>query len=161
MFTLSQRMNDTAAVSGNEGIVYITYPDGRRKILANCLSFEFSQKFTSTTIPILGLRNKVNKKGLGECSGNIKMHYNCSDFREAVEEYKNTGKDSFYDLLIVNSDPNTPVGTQSVFIRGVNFTEMPIALLDTEADYLTETLPFTANGWDMNGKFNENGLRDA
>lgn len=160
-FTLDQRMDTQAVISGNDAIVYITFPDGRRKILGDLLSMTVTQKYDKAKIPILGLRNKVSKKSLGECTGTMKIHYNTSVFREAALEYQKTGVDSYYNLLVVNEDANGVVGRQVIVLKGVNFDEVPVAMIDAEAEYLTEDLPFTVNDWDIEGSFNDVGMRDA
>ena len=62
---------------------------------------------------------------------------------------------------MVNEDPNSGVGRQTVIFYGLNFDEMPLALIDAESDYLTEELSFTANGWDLENVFGAGGLLDA
>lgn len=161
MFTIDQRMDGRAVISGNDAIVFLTFPDGRRKILGNILSMTVTQKYDKAKIPILGLRNKVSRKNLGECTGTMKIHYNTSVFREAALEYQKTGKDTFYNLLVVNEDANGVVGRQAVVLKGVNFDEMPVAMIDAEAEYLTEDLPFTVNSWDLEGSFNDVAMKNA
>lgn len=160
-FLMSERMEDRAVVSGNDAIAYMIFPDGRRKVLANMLSCDARQTYTKTKYPILGKRTKPAKKGQGEITGTMKLHYNTSVFREAALEYQKTGQDSFYDIQLVNEDPNSGVGRQTVILYGLNFDEMPLALIDAEADYLTEDLPFTANSWDLENIFGDGGLIDA
>lgn len=160
MFTLDQRMDEMAAVSGTEGICYAMLPDGRRPILANVLKFEAKVKFQKKAIPILGRKTKANKKGLAEGTGSMTMHYNTSIFREMAQEYKNTGRDGYFDLMIVNDDEGSIVGTQKVVLKRVNFDELTVAMLDAESEYLTEDLAFTFDDWDLREGFNTKGLRE-
>ena len=161
MFSLAERMDEQAVVSGNDAIAYLILPDGRRKVWANILNFEASESYSKTKYPILGRRTKPARKGPGEVAGKVKMHYNTSTFREAALEYKKTGKDAFYNVQVVNEDPNSGVGRQTVIFYGLNFDEMPLALIDAESEYLTEELSFTANDWDLENVFGAGGLLDA
>ena len=91
-FNLAERMERGAVVSGNDAIIYIILPDGRRLVLANVIKFSSEVNYSKTSYPILGLQNKPHKKGTGEISGSMTLHYNCSIFREGMLEYKKTQK---------------------------------------------------------------------
>ena len=160
-FNLAERMERGAVVSGNDAIIYIILPDGRRLVLANVIKFSSEVNYSKTSYPILGLQNKPHKKGTGEISGSMTLHYNCSIFREGMLEYKKTQKDAYYDLQVVNEDPDSGVGRQTVIFYGVNFDSLPLALVDAESEYLTEDLKFTANDWDLENVFSEDGLKQA
>lgn len=158
MFELRHTMQDDAVVAGTEGQCLIILPDGRRKVLANILSLEATVKYTKKEIVIMGRRVKPSKKGAGSLSGTMKMYYNTSVFREAAKAYKDAGKDSYYDLLIINHDEDSIVGQQRVMLYGVNFDEELIAYLDAESEQLTETKTFTFNDYELENVFNQNAL---
>lgn len=158
MFTLDQRMDYDSSVSGTEGIVFILFPDGRRKILANVIKFEAKLKYTKKQIPILGRKTKANKKGLGEGTGSMTMHFNTSVFREMAKQYNQRSRDGFFDLLVVNDDADSNVGAQKILLKQVNFDEVTLSVLDAEAEYIEETMPFTFNDWDLLEGFNGRAL---
>ena len=157
----SEIMDDQIVVNGTEARVYLLFPDGRRKIWANLTKFNVQIDYSKTQYPVLGMRTKPSRKGAGTITGSLTQHYNCSEFREAALEYQNSGVDSSYDVQIVNEDPNSGVGRQSVILYGLNFDSIPLAMLDTESEYLTEDLSFTANSFDIENSFSSGGLKDA
>nr|DAW36889.1 MAG TPA: tail tube protein [Caudoviricetes sp.] len=160
-FTLAQRMDRGAVVSGNEALALAILPSGRRLILANFIKFKASLSHSNSKVPILGRRNKTNRRGQGEISVEATAHYNCSTFREIELEHKKNGSDYTFDLQIINNDPGSSVGRQVVILYGVSWDEIPLAMFDAEADYVTEDLSGTADDWDMENVFNENGLKQA
>lgn len=160
-FDIADRMELDATTSGNMSIVYALFADGRRKILANLIKMDAKIEYGKTQYPILGLTVKPSKKGPGTITGSMTLHYNTSVWRECAMEYKKTGKDTYFDLQIVNDDPDNGLGKQSVILYGVNFDSIQLALVDAEAEYLTEELAFTANDWDLESSFAEGGMKNA
>lgn len=154
-------MDDRLIVNGTEARAYLLFPDGRRKAWANLIKFSAQIDYSKTQYPVLGMRTKPSRKGQGTITGSSTQHYNASEFREAALEYQNTGVDSYYDVQIVNEDPNSGIGRQTVVLYGLNFDSVPLALIDAEADYLTEDLSFTANSFDLENVFGTGGLKDA
>ena len=112
-------------------------------------------------MPILGRRNKTNRRGQGEISIEATAHYNCSTFREIELEHKKNGSNYTFDLQVINNDPSSSVGRQVIVFYDVSWDDIPLAMFDAEADYLTEDLSGTADDWDMENVFNENGLKQA
>lgn len=160
-FSLSERMDSTAVVSGNEALIYLILPDGRRKIAGNVIKMDAEAQYSKTEYPVLGYRIKPNKKGPGSIKVKMTLHYNTSVFREAALEFQKTGKDSYYDMQLINEDDNSGLGRQTVLLYGVNWDNMPLFKADAESDYLTEDLTGTANDWDLDNVFTDGGLIDA
>lgn len=160
-FTLAQRMDRDAVVSGNEALALAILPSGRRLIMANFIKFKATLSHSSSKVPILGRRNKTNRRGQGEISIEATAHYNCSTFREIELEHKKNGSNYTFDLQVINNDPSSSVGRQVIVFYDVSWDDIPLAVFDAEADYLTEDLSGTADDWDMENVFNENGLKQA
>lgn len=148
-------------VSGTDARVYATFPDGRRFNMGNFIKFEAKQEYSKTKAPILGNRGGGNRKGTPSNKITGTMHYNNSIFREYALEFKNDGRDLFFDMTIVNEDPTSTVGRQEIFLNGVNMDSVVVAKFDAEADYLDEDFSATFEDWDMGTKFNNTGVRNA
>ena len=70
-------------------------------------------------------------------------------------EYAKTGKDQYFKLQVINEDPTSAIGRQTVTLIDVNIDEADIAKLDTEAEFLDETINFTFSDVDMPEEFAE------
>ncbi|MOA68703.1 Phage-like element PBSX protein XkdM [compost metagenome] len=53
------------------------------------------------------------------------------------------GKDTSFDVQIVNEDPSSSIGTQTVVLKNVNLNSVIMAKLDTESEALEEDIEFT------------------
>jgi len=89
------------------------------------------------------------------------MHFITSIFREMAQRYNTRSRDGFFDLLIVNDDADSNVGAQKMLLKQVNFDEITLSVLDAEAEYIEETMPFTFNDWDLLEGFNGRALIQA
>ena len=67
--------------------------------------------------------------------------------------YIRTGKDVYFDLVVVNDDGNSSFGRQTVVLRGCNLNAVVLAKLDVNADNLDETVEFTFDGAELLDSF--------
>jgi hypothetical protein len=141
-------------VAGGAGEVYATI-NNKRYNFAHVIDLEATAKKKKTTIPILGRRNGGNKTTGLEYTGKATFHYNTSIMRELVYEYKETGKDTYFEIQVTNEDDTTSLGRQTVVLQGVNLDSSVIAKIDVKSDdYLTEEIDFTYEDFEMPEKFN-------
>jgi hypothetical protein len=56
-------------------------------------------------------------------------------------------------MIVVNEDPTSSVGLQSVVLKGCNLDGGVIAKFDAGAEYLEEDIDFTFEDWQMKDKF--------
>ena len=88
-----------------------------------------------------------------EYTGKCKFHLNSSIFIKILEEFKNTGKDLYFDIQVVNEDPTSGAGRQEIWLRDCNVDGLTIASFDADGDYLTDEMDFTFEDWSLGESF--------
>ena len=68
-------------------------------------------------------------------------------------QFQETGKDVYFDIQIINEDPTSSVGRQTVILKNCNLDGGIIAKFDADADYLEDEFDFTFESWEMPEKF--------
>lgn len=124
------------------GQCYVTI-EGRRYNFMQAIEVEASIKKKKVQVPILGKPGKGNKSVGWEGSGKAKFHYNTSIFRKMMEDYKNTGKDVYFDMQIINEDKGSGVGRQEIMLIGCNLDSAILAKFNADGEYLEEDMDFT------------------
>jgi hypothetical protein len=106
-------------------------------------------------VPILGKTNTSKRSAGWSGSGTLTIYYVTSLFRKLMEEYVKTGKDFWFDLMIVNEDPVSSAGKQTVVLKNCNLDSVIIAKFDASSDdMLEEELPFTFDDVEIIDQFN-------
>ena len=106
-------------------------------------------------MPILGKTGRGNRSTGWVGKGSAKFHYNTSIFRRLLKEYKNTGQDIYFDIQVVNEDPSSDVGRQSVILIDCNIDGGILAKFDAEGEYLDEEMEFTFEDFKIVEEFNK------
>lgn len=125
----------------------------RRYNLMQAINLEAKFEKTKVKVPILGKTGKGNKATGWSGTGSAKFHFNTSIFRQMMLEYKNTGKDVYFDMQISNEDPTSTVGRQTIVLMGCNIDGGILAKFDADGDYLDEDLNFTFEDFSMPESF--------
>ena len=68
-------------------------------------------------------------------------------------EYKNTGKDVYFDMQIINEDPTSTVGKQEIMLLDCNIDGGILAKFDADGEYLDEDMDFTFEDFSMPEEF--------
>lgn len=147
-------MNSQDAVSASLGECFIEMPDDRRYKFMSAINIEAKMEKNKAEIPILGKTGKGNKSTGWTGTGSATFHYNTSLFREIMQEYKDSGKDIYFDMVITNNDSSTNVGSQTIILKNCNINSIILAKLDADGEYLDEEFDFTFDDWKLNKKFN-------
>jgi len=106
-------------------------------------------------VPILGKTNTSKRSAGWSGSGTLTIYYVTSLFRKLMEEYVKTGKDFWFDLMIVNEDPVSSAGKQTVVLKNCNLDSVIVAKFDASSDdMLEEELPFTFDDVEIIDQFN-------
>lgn len=145
-------MNGKDAISGSLGKCFVTIGNNRYNFM-QAISLEASMEKTKTEVPILGKTGKGNKATGWKGTGSAKFHFNTSIFREILQNYAKTGEDMYFDIQIVNEDPTSSVGKQTIMLIGCNMDSGLIAKFDADADYLEDEFDFTFEDWKLMDKF--------
>ena len=83
------------------------------------------------------------------------VYYVTSLFREKMLEYMKTGVDTSFDIVIINEDPQSGCGVQSMVLKNCNLDKVVLAKLDVSEDFLDEELSFTFEDAEMLSQFDE------
>ena len=146
MGNVTMKAKDTLAAALAE--CFVTIGD-RRYNFMQAINLEAKFEKNKTEVPILGKTGKGNKatgwKGTGSCTA----HYNTSIFRQMMLDYKNTGKDVYFDIQITNEDKTSGAGRQTIILKDCNIDGGILAKFDADADYLDEDMDFTFEDFEM------------
>lgn len=149
MFMLEQD-----AISGKMAKAFATI-NGNVEELFYAKTGNGSVEKTKTDVPLLGKTNIGSKSTGWKGTGTLTMHYITSTFRRLMIDYIKTGRDFYFDLQIVNEDPQSRAGKQTVVLKNCNIDSMILVQFDaTTDDPLEEELPFTFDDADILNQFN-------
>lgn len=145
---------ETDAISGKMAKAYVTIND-RTEELFYAKTGEATIEKTKADVPVLG-KNNTPKRSVGwSGTGTLTIYYVTSTFRQLMRNYIQTGQDFWFDLMIVNEQPGSSAGKQTVFIKGCNLDSVIAARFDaTSDDMLEEEMPFTFSDYDIQEQFN-------
>lgn len=139
-------------ISGQEGRAYATI-GGEQHEMFYIKSLEATVEKSKVEVKTLGRRGTQHKANGWNGTGSMTIYYVTSKFRDLMQKYVKDGIDTYFEIQVVNEDPNSSIGKQTVNLTGVNLDSVIIAKLDTEADLLDEEVAFTFEGFDVATRF--------
>ena len=148
----AETMEGKDAISGSMAKCFITIENNRYNFM-NAIKIEAKVDKTKTKVPILGKTGKGNKATGWEGTGSATFHFNNSVLRTYLERYARTGEDFYFDMQLVNGDPTSQVGKQTIVLIGCNIDGAVLAKFDADADYLEEDMDFTFEDYKMPDAF--------
>lgn len=151
---MGQIMNAKDAVCASMAECYVTI-DKKRYNFMQAIELEAKMTKTKMDVPILGKTGKGNKATGWKGTGKAKFHYNSSVFREVLYRFKEKGEDMYFDIQVVNEDPTSAVGRQTVILKDCNLDGGILTKFNAGADFLQEEYSFTFEDWEMPEKFIE------
>lgn len=146
------------AISGKEGALYATIENnGKKEVkqVAECKNISAKITKNKTEFKALGYRGTQHKATGWTGTGTMVIHYASSRWAKMMIDYAKDGIDVYFKLQVINEDPTSSLGRQTVTLIDVNLDEAEIAKLDTEADFLDQSMNFTFSGVEMPDKFKE------
>ena len=146
-------MKGKDAISGSLAKCFITVGNKRYNFM-QAINVKAEMEKNKVEVPILGKTGKGNKAAGWKGTGSATFHFNTSVFREILQEYTRTGKDIYFDMQLVNEDPTSSVGKQTIMLIDCNLDGGIIAQFDADADYLEDEFDFTFEDWKLMDKFN-------
>lgn len=147
-----KHMKAEDAISGKEGALFAII-DGNVEQVAECKNINAKITKNKSEFKALGYRGTQNKATGWTGAGTLVIHYASSKWAKMMIGYAKTGVDTYFTLQIINNDPTSKLGEQKVTLYDVNFDEAEIAKLDTEAEFLDESMSFTFSDADMDSEF--------
>lgn len=139
-------------ISGQEGRAYATI-DGDVEEMFYVKSLEAKAEKQKTEVKTLNKRGTQHKANGWVGTGNMTIYYTTTRFRQLMLDYIKTGKDTYFDIMIVNEDPSSSIGKQTVVLKSVNLDSVIMAKVDTESEVLEEDIDFTFDDVDVPDSF--------
>ncbi|MBC3516376.1 phage tail tube protein [Neobittarella massiliensis] len=148
-------LNAQDTISGKEGRAYAKI-NGNNEELFFAKTIEANVEKAKAEVKVMGKRMTGHKTIGMSGTGSMTIYYLSPLFRSLLGEYKDTGRDLFFDLVIENDDPASAAGKQTVLLMGVNFDTTVLAMLDADSeDPLQEEIEFTFEDFDILTAFNK------
>ena len=139
-------------VSGQAGRAYANI-DGRNQELLYLKSIDATVTKRKTAVRTLGHTGDQFKAAGWSGKGKMVIYYMTTLFREQMLQYMQSGKDSYFDIVVINEDVNTDTGRQTVVLKNCNLDSVALAKLNVEADNLDEEVSFTFDGAEIQDSF--------
>lgn len=145
-------MRQDDAINGKSGTGYVTI-DGNRYELIQIKNFETDMELEIASFYTLGSLIKKHKvTGMeGKWSGTI--FYGTPIFKELVLEFKSTGYFPPIEFQIVNDDPASAAGRQTIVYKHCLPDSVALSKMDLDSEILEEDLSGTFDDFDIPEKF--------
>ena len=144
-------------ISGQEVVATMVVKnlDGKRinETMFWAKNLEASIKIDKTELRTIGKRGAQNKPTGWTGTGSMNIYYITSLFRRMMMQYVKTGVPVYFDMTVINSDPGSTVGTQTVVLKNCSLDSIIIAKFDVEAEVLDESVEFTFDDVDLLDNF--------
>jgi len=139
-------------ISGQEGSAFMTI-DGKNKEMFYLKNIESKVEKEKSEVKTLGKRMTQSKTTGASGSGSMTIYAVTSEFVQMAVDFMKKGADPYFTIKVTNEDPNSSIGRQTVLLKNVNLDSIPIANLDTEAEFLEQDIDFTFDDVDLLEKF--------
>lgn len=139
-------------ISGQEGRAYATI-EGRVEEMFYVKNIEATADKNKTEVKTLGRRGTQHKANGWTGTGSMTIYYVTSLFRKLMLDYIKTGRDTYFDITIINEDDGSTIGKQTTVLRDVNLDSVVMAKIDTESEVLEEDADFTYEDVDILDEF--------
>ena len=136
-------------ISGKEGVAYAKI-NGNNEELFFAKTIEASVEKAKSEIKAIGRRMTGHKTTGMSGSGKMTLYYLTPLFRQMLKQYKDTGVDIYFDLVVENNDPSSSAGKQTTLLMD----SVVLTKLDGDSDDpLEEDADFTFEDYDILQEF--------
>ena len=140
-------------ISGKEGVAYAKI-NGNNEELFFAKTIEASVEKAKSEIKAIGRRMTGHKTTGMRGSGKMTLYYLTPLFRQMLKQYKDTGVDIYFDLVVENNDPSSSAGKQTTLLMDCNLDSVVLTKLDGDSDDpLEEDADFTFEDYDILQEF--------
>jgi hypothetical protein len=139
-------------ISGKEGRAYATI-NGRVEEMFFAKNIEARAEKQKSEVKVLGRRATQNKATGWSGTGSMTIYYVTPLFRKMMLQYIKNGKDTYFDMTVINEDPSSSIGKQTTVLKNVNLDSTIMAKLDVDAETLDEDMDFTYDDVDILDQF--------
>lgn len=148
-------LNAPDTISGREGRAYAKI-NGNNEELFFAKSVEASVEKSKSEVKAIGKRMTGHKTTGANGTGSMTLYYLTPLLRQMLKEWKDTGVDVYFDLVVENDDPASSAGKQSILLMGCNLDSVVLTKLDGDSDDpLDEDADFTFEDFDILEAFNK------
>lgn len=148
-------LNAPDTISGKEGRAYAKI-NGNNEDLFMAKNIESTVEKAKSEVKAIGKRMTGHKTTGGNGTGSMTLYYLTPLFRDMIKQWKETGVDVYFDMVVENEDPSSAAGKQSVLLIGCNLDSVVLAKLDGDSDDpLDEDIDFTFEDFDILTPFNQ------
>ena len=142
-------------ISGKEGVAYAKI-NGNNEELFFAKTIEATVEKAKSEIKAIGRRMTGHKTTGLNGTGSMTLYYLTPLFRQMLKQYKDTGVDIYFDLVVENSDPSSSAGKQTTLLMDCNLDSVLLTKLDADSDDpLEEDADFTFEDYDILEEFNK------
>lgn len=142
-------LNAPDTISGKEGRAYAKI-NGNNEELFMAKNIESTVEKAKSEVKAIGKRMTGHKTTGGNGTGSMTLYYLTPLFRDMIKQWKETGVDVYFDMVVENDDPESSAGKQSVLLIGCNLDSTVLAKLDGDSDDpLDEDVDFTFEDFDI------------
>lgn len=140
-------------ISGKEGVAYAKI-GGNNEELFFAKTIEASVEKAKSEIKAIGRRMTGHKTTGMSGGGKMTLYYLTPLFRQMLKQYKDTGVDIYFDLVVENNDPSSSAGKQTTLLMDCNLDSVVLTKLDGDSDDpLEEDADFTFEDYDILQEF--------
>lgn len=142
-------LNAPDTISGKEGRAYAKV-DGNNEDLFFAKTIESTVEKSKSEVKAIGKRMTGHKTTGGNGTGSMTLYYMTPLFRQMIKQWKETGQDIYFDMVIENDDQESSAGKQSVLLIDCNLDSVVLGKLDGDSDDpLDEDVDFTFEDFDI------------
>lgn len=142
-------LNAPDTISGKEGRAYAKI-DGNNEDLFFAKTIESTVEKSKSEVKAIGKRMTGHKTTGGNGTGSMTLYYMTPLFRQTIKQWKETGQDIYFDMVIENDDQESSAGKQSVLLIDCNLDSVVLGKLDGDSDDpLDEDVDFTFEDFDI------------
>ena len=142
-------LNAPDTISGKEGRAYAKI-DGNNEDLFFAKTIESTVEKSKSEVNAIGKRMTGHKTTGGNGIGSMTLYYMTPLFRQMIKQWKETGQDIYFDMVIENDDQESSAGKQSVLLIDCNLDSVVLGKLDGDSDDpLDEDVDFTFEDFDI------------
>ena len=129
-------------INGIEGSVIATI-NGNVREMAEITKLEATAEKTKTEFKSLGNRSTQTKANGWKGTGSGTMRYGSKVLRDMMLSYIETGKDTFFDIVVTNDDPEFDGKKIVTKLGRCNIDAALLTRVDIDTDILEEDFNFT------------------
>lgn len=142
-------LNAPDTISGKEGRAYAKI-DWNNEDLFFAKTIESTVEKSKSEVKAIGKRMTGHKTTGGNGTGSMTLYYMTPLFRQMIKQWKETGQDIYFDMVIENDDQESSAGKQSVLLIDCNLDSVVLGKLDGDSDDpLDEDVDFTFEDFDI------------